>query len=294
VLDSISKQRPAPVWLCSLLVGGWLAVYLPANYWFGPSRLWAPLKESTYGIVSPILIVSLLATFLLAGVVLVGIGKYRPSELGLETAKLADAVAYTAIVWVLLQFSAVAAALWIGQTPRVNQVWSGPDAGPLAGKLLGQLAGNALAEEIIFRGFLFVQLALWFSRRMPNRPQQSAIAAGMVSSVAFAIAHLPHRFGVGDGYANWSAAATDQGWLVVWGCLYCWMYARTGNLLFVVGVHALANAQTMLIDAPDFAQYVAIPQILAAVIVLLWHRLPHSSSAATLRRAVPRGQRYYS
>jgi hypothetical protein len=68
--------------------------------------------------------------------------------------------------------------------------------------------------------------------------------------------------------------ATDQGWLVVWGCVYCWLYARTRNLWFVVGVHSLANARTMLIAAPDVAEYLPLSQMIGVALALVWQRLP--------------------
>jgi membrane protease YdiL (CAAX protease family) len=271
--DLIKNQHPAPLWLFGLVAAAWLAVYLPANFWFSPSGNWTTWRDATYGLLRPALIVGVAAVILVAGLVLMGIGRFRPSELGLDVAKLPTAIAYTVVVWILMHVATIAVGSTSGKTPEPLHL-NGSQAGHLAGRLLAQLAGNALSEEILFRGFLFIQLAMLFERRSLNGLRFGASAAALLSSIVFALAHLPHRIGINGGYADTSAMATDQGWLVVWGCVYCWLYARTKNLWFVVGVHALANARTMLIAAPDVAEYLPLSQMIGVALALVWQRLP--------------------
>jgi membrane protease YdiL (CAAX protease family) len=178
------------------------------------------------------------------------------------------------LVWVLMHVVVAIVVFSSGESPELTLEIDRTEAGNLAGLLLAQLLGNALAEETLFRGFLFVQIAAMFLRRMPNRPATCGVVAGLLSSILFSLAHLPHRIGINGGYADYSAMATDQGWLVVWGCVYCWLYARTSNLWFVIGVHALANARTMLIVPPDVAEYLPLSQMIGVVLALVWDRLP--------------------
>jgi membrane protease YdiL (CAAX protease family) len=271
--DRLARIRLAPLWLHAVVVLAWLAVFLPANFWFGPSQVWRPLREASFGLVYPALIVGLACMLLVIGVALVAIGRFRPHELGLNAARLPDAILYTLLIWTLMQLLAVALSRFSGETPRLA-VDLDERGGDLVGRLLAQLLGNAICEEVLFRGFLFVQFGVLFSRWLPGPSRSSLLAAALVSSAIFAIAHLPHRYWVNGGYADWSALTTDQGWLVVWGCVYCWLYARTDNLLFVVGVHALANARTMLVTAPAVADYLPLSQMLGVGIALVWHRLP--------------------
>jgi membrane protease YdiL (CAAX protease family) len=288
MLDKIAQQRLAPLWLLFLFAAAWLAILLPANFWFGQSRIWVPWREGTYGLVWPALIVGLICMLVVVGLVLVAIGRFRPSELGLELAKLPEAIAYTLVIWIVMQILSVVLLLWDGQTPQFAADVNWPRAGYLLGELLAQLAGNALCEEVLFRGFLFVQCGVLFARWAPNRPALSLVAAGLVSSVVFAVAHLPHRLGIGGGYANWAALGMDQGWLVVWGCVYCWLYVRTGNLWFVGGVHSLANARTMLVTAPDFANYLPLSQMLGVGLALVWDHLPgHDRQGQTGGQSAP-------
>ena len=274
MFDKVAQQRLAPLWLLSLVVASWLAIFVPANFWFGPSRIWTPWRERTYGLVWPALVVGLICMLVVVGVVLVEVGRYRPSELGLEWRKLPEAALYTLVVWILMQLLAIALLVWHGQTLQLAPQINVPESGYLLGGLLAQILGNALCEEVLFRGFLFVQCRVLFVQWAPQRPNLALVAAGSVSSGIFALAHLPHRLGIGGGYANWAAFGMDQGWLVVWGCVYCWLYVRTGNLLFVVGVHSLANARTMLVTAPDLATYLPLAQMFGVGLALIWDRLP--------------------
>jgi membrane protease YdiL (CAAX protease family) len=273
MLDRLARVRLAPLWLHVLVIAAWLAVFLPANFWFGPSQIWRPLREASLGLLYPGLIVGLLALALIVGVTLVAIGGFRPRELGLKLASLPDAIVYTLLIWSMMQLVAIALCRFAGEAPRLVGDLE-EQGGYLVGGLLAQLAGGALCEEVLFRGFLFVQLGILFCRWLPEQPRTGLVVAALVSSVVFAIAHLPHRFGINGGYADWSALAMDQGWLVVWGCVYCWLYARTDNLLFVVGVHALANARTMLVTAPPVAEFLPLSQMFGVGVALVWHRLP--------------------
>jgi uncharacterized protein len=280
MFDKMAQQRPVSLWLLFLVVVVWLAIFLPANFWFGKSKIWLPWREGTYGLVWPALIVGLLCMLVVVGGVLMGIGRFRASELGLELGKLPEAIAYTIVIWAAMQLVAVVLTLADGESlqPAADLRWS--RAGYMIGELLAQLAGNALCEEALFRGFLFVQCAVLFTRATPRRPTKVLIAAGLVSSVVFALAHLPHRIGMGGGYANWGAMGMDQGWLIVWGCVYCWLYARTGNLWFVIGVHSLANARTMIVTAPEFVNYLPLSQMLGVGLALIWDHLPGHHAAA--------------
>jgi uncharacterized protein len=277
MFEKLAQQRLVPVWLLSLVVGSWLAIFLPANFGLGKSRILSLWREETYGLVWPALIVGLLCMLVVVGLVLVAIGRYPPPELGLEKRKLPEAAIYTLVVWLLMQLVVIALTLWEGETLQLAGEVNRAEAGYLIGALLAQLLGNALCEEVLFRGFLFVQCGVLFRRWTPGRPTLALGAAGLVSSAIFAAAHLPHRLGIGGGYANWAALGMDQGWLVVWGCVYCWLYVRTGNLLFVVGVHSLANARAMLVIAPDVATYLPLAQMFGVGLALVWNCLPGRS-----------------
>ena len=104
-----------------------------------------------------------------------------------------------------------------------------------------------------------------FLRWLPDRPAASTIAAGLLSSIIFA----PGAPTASPLRVSTAATPTSLLWPPtkaehqVWGCVYCWLYtATTRNLWFVIGVHSLANDRTMLIAAPDFAEYLPLSQML--------------------------------
>jgi hypothetical protein len=127
----------------------------------------------------------------------------------------------------------------------------------LLGELLGQLFGNALYEEILFRGCLLVQLALWLTPR-PQRPDRRAVLLALVlSQLVFALQHIPNRL----AFAAWpdaAAAAGDLAMLLVAGLFFAGVFLRTGNLLVAVGVHALGNCPTLLWAGPDWVHPAAM------------------------------------
>ena len=108
----------------------------------------------------------------------------------------------TAVLWLFAQVGLVAWQAVFGRTG-----WSGGpfDANPLwnrgatvvTGALIAQLLGNALYEEITFRGFLLPQLYLKLER-WQDRPALRIACAVLLSVAMFALIHIPIRLWTGD------------------------------------------------------------------------------------------------
>jgi uncharacterized protein len=85
----------------------------------------------------------------------------------------------------------------------------------------------AISEELLYRGFLFCYLALWF-------PHINRLECALVSSLIFGMGHL---------YQGWKGIlSTGLGGLVLAG-----FYVLTGNLLLPMVVHAATNLRALLI-----------------------------------------------
>jgi membrane protease YdiL (CAAX protease family) len=123
-----------------------------------------------------------------------------------------------------------------------NPDWTIYGAGFMIGLLLTQILGNALFEEIAYRGFLFPQLYLRLTS-LRERPWKRFALALLISQAAFALSHIPNRIYLGMSAGD---IAVDLLMLVGWGVLYTLLYLRTDNLFLVVGVHALGNTPTTL------------------------------------------------
>lgn len=116
-------------------------------------------------------------------------------------------------------------------------------------ELVGSVLFGPVAEEVLFRGFLFAALLRWAKWSLP--------AALIVSSVAFGVAHLPNIeidlivrlaavvTGVqGQDYllarSLWGTL-TSGAILAAGGLLFGWVYYRWGSLWPVIGLHGCMN-----------------------------------------------------
>ena len=105
--------------------------------------------------------------------------------------------------------------------------------------------GNALFEEIAYRGFLFPQLYLRLAGCGSARKRLGL--ALLISQGLFALSHIPNRIYLG---MTPSEIALDLLMLLGWGTIYTLIYLRTDNLFIVVGIHALGNTPTTLFKTP--------------------------------------------
>lgn len=141
----------------------------------------------------------------------------------------------------------------------------------MAGSLTGELFGNALYEEVVFRGFLFVQLSLYFGSRLHK--WVGFVCALVVSQAVFALQHVPNCVWTCDMTLFDAISSTDFDF--VSGLLFALIYWRIRNLLLVVIIHALGNEPTALVVVPD-----GFLEVLMVVVILFWPRSWSSFSPA--------------
>ena len=244
------------------------------NQWFLPSGIWKPLYQQTYGLVHPTLVAGVVFFLVVVCGVLLGVGRRRPAEVGIEPRKLPAAILYTILVWIGLQIVLAAWYVLWRESLAVANGWNSIDVLRKAGALLGQLFGNALSEEVIFRGFLLMQLALLAERWWPQAPLKSITVALILATSIFALHHLPYLLRT-DNYVSPLKVARYLVEIFAIGCLFAWLYWQTRNLFFVVGVHALGNVPTTLWAARGpFWRVDPWIYLLAFIIALAWQRLP--------------------
>ena len=87
--------------------------------------------------------------------------------------------------------------------------------------------GAGISEELLFRGFLFYYLTLWF-------PHIHSFECALVTSLIFGMGHL---------YQGWKGIVSTG--LV--GLVMAGLYALTGNLLVPMFVHAATDLRALLI-----------------------------------------------
>ncbi|MBN1859141.1 CPBP family intramembrane metalloprotease [Candidatus Bipolaricaulota bacterium] len=220
-----------------------------------------PIVRATHGWIQPTLIVNLgLIVVLVFGVVGLG-GHVSPRKLIGAPRHTVRATGWTAALWGITQLVGAVALLIRGEL-AFHPSWSTQGASWLLGGLLAQLAGNALFEEIAFRGFLLPQA----HRRLStiHRPALRIFIAVLISQAVFALIHIPNRI-----YAGLPLAAypMDLLRLLGLGALFAVIYLRTGNLFLAVGIHALLNRPTPLVD---FSSSSTVLLVLTALLLIVW------------------------
>jgi hypothetical protein len=201
-----------------------------------------PLLAWTGGMVSGTLVVNAVLLVILMGGICLGFGRLRPYDVGWIPAHLRPGVLATLALWTAAQVIHLLAG-WLAH----GQVALAPPLGAgggivLLGLLVGQVFGNALFEELAYRGFLFPQLYLRIHGD-GRQPWLRFVLTLLISQTIFALVHIPNRLYLG---MTISEIIPDLALLTVWGVLFTLIYLRTDNLFLVVGIHALGNAPTTL------------------------------------------------
>lgn len=212
------------------------------NLVFFAGNAFRPLASATGGLFTGSLLANLVFIAALVLVIILGVGRLRLYDIGLVRRNIMPGLVYTVGLWLVAQIVHLLAGLATYGTVSLNAEWLTYGVGFMIGLLLTQIFGNALFEEIAYRGFLVPQLYLRLER-LRDRPWKRLFAALLISQTAFALSHIPNRIYLGMTAGD---IAIDLLMLVGWGILYALLYLRTDNLFLVVGVHALGNTPTTI------------------------------------------------
>ncbi|QDW66628.1 CPBP family intramembrane glutamic endopeptidase [Luteimonas granuli] len=231
-----------------------------------PMHLLQALQDASGGWLQPTLGLALLLGLGMLGLVF-GPGRQRPGGLGWRLDALPPALAATLLLWLAMQASTILAACLEGVPPTWQAGWA--RGGMLPGALLAQLLGTALVEETVFRAWLWPQLALQAASRVPVR--WAWMLALLLSQALFALLHVPARLAAGAAPAELAGMVLA---LFATGLVLALMYAATRSLFFVVGVHALGNAPTLLFEArgPEPTMVLLAASTVFAVAWWWWHQ----------------------
>jgi membrane protease YdiL (CAAX protease family) len=233
---------------------------------FPDSNRWAPwcvaVYRATQGLIDFTLMLGLFLQVLIIGILVIGIGRLRPRELGLDIAKLPAGVAWTFAAWLAAQLVTLLICVVAGEPIGLNPAWSFGSWTQPAGEWIAQLFGNAALEEVLYRAFLFPQCVWLASTWFRDRSDRWRIAiALLISQGCFALGHIPFNF-VGGG---WSGQ-----WLLIFqflmGLAFCGIYIRTGNLFLAIGFHALANNPGPLLTGGTIAEI--LPMAIVHLLIL--------------------------
>ena len=249
-------QRRASVRFLLFTGGAVLVALVLMNNLFIPSKIWSLPFALTAGLLHPTFQANVPFLAMLWGLFTWGGVGLR--ELGLRHEDLPAACGGTLFVWILLQLTSALSL------PRLalSSDWQGRAVFLSLGELGGQLLGNALSEEVLWRGFLLVQGLMLFAAlgrrdaaasssgdvvaiRVRQTTWPQLIVAAFFAASMFALFHVPNRIMKG-AYATPGDVYRDQWFLMMAGVWFGWFYLRTGNLLLTVGLHSLVNQPSLL------------------------------------------------
>lgn len=257
--------RRAPTGAVYLFIAAHFVLITVVNLVFFAGGVFRPLAEATNGWITGTLIANGIFLIVLVGLVMLIGARLRPYDVGLIRANVLPAIGFTAALWLLAQAVHLIAALLDHGQVTLLPAWSAQGASVILGALSAQLFGNALFEEIAYRGFLFPQFFLIFSALRRHRWLRCAAALG-ASQAVFALSHIPNRIYLGVPLHE---IALDLIMLTGWGLLYTLIYLRTDNLFLAVGVHALGNAPTTLFESTHWLSGEGA-SFLIYVLVIIW------------------------
>lgn len=272
--------RRAPARVVIVFIGAHFALITIVNLIVFAGEWLRPLAAATGGLITGTLVVNLILIATLVIGVMMLYGGQRPVDLGLIARRLPAGVMFPLGVWALAQFIHAIAGWLAHGTIALNPAWS-TGATALIGLLLAQVLGNALFEEIAYRGFLFPQLYFQFSALRRYRWWRVSAAVAAAGAV-FALSHIPNRIYLGLGVDE---IVPDLLMLTVWGLLYTLIYLRTDNLFLTVGVHALGNAPTTLLTTAPALDGAGASFLIYGLAALALFGIPLVRAAARLHRA---------
>lgn len=248
-LAHIPVQRRLAAWILILTL---VLKPLLSAYWqllaFPHPEIWCPpliwLSTATEGLINGTLVVGVTYQIVIILGILIGLGRLRPKELGLDLKFLWPAIQLTVLIWIACQVLHIAISLLLAKPIEVNPAWDAGSWRLALSEWLGQFFGNCPFEEVLFRGFLLPQCLLLAMHWLPESRRWKHIAIAMLLSQGY--------FALGHVFFN--THQPEGQWLLIvqfiYGLLFAAIYLRTGNLFLAIGVHALINNPAPLLSDP--------------------------------------------
>jgi uncharacterized protein len=243
-IDFLLTAKQAPPWTIVAVVVLECAFALSFQLIVFPQHWLTPLSRLTHGLVNATLQANAILLIVVVGGLILLAGRLRLRDLGLRAEAIGPAVGFTLLLWVCVNLFDIGYLLVARMPISLHPTWTKPGVLRTCGAFIAQIFGNALCEEILFRGFLTIQLVMLL-RRLGKAP---ALVLGVVLAQAvFALIHIPLEI------------RTHHSWAEIWlllpqlfatGVPLAVIYLATNNLLIAVGAHALSNTIMLICTDP--------------------------------------------
>ncbi len=227
------------------------------NYLF-KNNFFEPISLATNELVNWVLIANVTLIIIFSFFIFY-IGKHDLQSIRISKQKVKTALKLVFLIWFISQVVAIIYTYFTkGELILMQNV------NKSTGNLIGQLLGNALFEEMIYRGIFFLQLYLIFRTNRSNKI--SLILAIIISQMFFALIHIPNRLLI----HHVENLFTDLIMLFIIGIIFSLILIKTDNLAYLIGVHCLINEPFNLIET-SFPTILVI-SLLTIIITLLWNK----------------------
>lgn len=239
----LSKVREATWFVLALAFVAYavLAATISGLYAGSVGQAIEDLQRSTAGLAAPPLVANL-PVLAIMSLIIFGIGRLRPADVGWQDVAVGPAVVTIVAFWIAMQGALALGVLFSDHPLQWHKDWQRP--GFVAGLLLGQLLGTAFIEEMVFRGFLLPEFYVKASRHGPCTV--AVVTALLGSLLAFSLFHLPHDLFVRN--IGGLDLLAEQWVRFKVGFLYAAVYLITRNLFVGVGLHAIFNEPASLVQ----------------------------------------------
>jgi uncharacterized protein len=254
----------APFWIIGLTIAAQFVLDALWNLVVFPHHWLRPLSYATDRLLNVTFWANIIMLLTVVGGVIFMLGHLKPRNVGLRLEDVRAGALFTGVLWASGNLFVAAAVLLKGAPIALDPGWSKTTEN--AGLFVGQIFGNALYEEIVYRGFLTVQVFLLLQKCGRNI---AMVLAVVLVQVIFATIHVPMLIVAGHGWADIVSILPQ---LFVMGVALAIIYFMTGNLLMAVGAHALADAYMLIPrDATGFEDdfdylYLALALVFAMVL----------------------------
>jgi uncharacterized protein len=199
-----------PFWIIGLTIAAQFVLDALWNLVVFPHHWLRPLSYATDGLLNVTFWANIIMLIAVVGGVIFTLGHLKPRNVGLRLADVRTGVLFTLVLWASVNLLVVAGVALKGVPLALDPEWSKPVAN--AGLFVGQIFGNALYEEIVYRGFLTVQVFLLLQKLGGNIAM--VIAVVLVQAI-FATIHVPMLIVAGHGWAQIVGYEDDLGYLYV-------------------------------------------------------------------------------
>ena len=264
----IKSVRPAPLWLIVLSIVVYMVLAYLGNLVVTPSELLPSLPAATGYVIVPTFL-NYVPYFIIMGLLLVLVGRLRCNDFGLIRQRFLPAVVWVLCTWLAAQLFFVLTHL---DDISLDPAWHGRIVKTISNTVMGQMLGNALLEEMFWRAFMISQVVLLLVHRMKWTFGKALTWAIILSSILFAVSHLPHDFAHDLSVQKIFGLQVAR---LAGGLAFAGIFLLSNNIFIAIGLHGLSNASLSLFEGSSsvlMQAFITLAPLLVLVLLAIRRR----------------------